>query len=400
MDRSNEPAVEGRRQPELTYWIDERDGAFPLPWWKVLPLFLVIGGAVIAIMTLIMIPVYERKVIDNAKDELRLAGIDPDAFAFDATYRDLDVRGILPERVTTAQIEAAIGKSDGLRDVDLDFQASTPPIAEEETIADEPVVVETASTTVTAVVTADGVVLSGEVPSASQRDSLVRSAAVRFGAANVTDELVVRDLEPTTPGAQGRAWRLAVLLGSLPEGAVGTASISDTQLSVDVTVSSERDADSLNTTVSQANRTFDRFSDVRITVETTPEVEVVELQEAFEGLSVEIRENVTFATGSDVLNDTAAATLDKVVDVMNLYPLPVVEVSGHTDNQGDDGVNLQLSEDRAAAVRQYLVDAGIDEARIESVGRGETEPLESNDTAEGRASNRRVELLALQTFGE
>ncbi len=398
----DESDVEATRHRDITYVIDERDGKFPLPWWKLLPLVLLIGAAVIAAMTLIMIPIYEGQVIDNAEDEMRAAEIDPTPFNFDASYRDLTITGVLPEGVSEADIRTAAERGEGVRDLDLEFTTAPPaPVADEPEAqeGEQPLPAETAATEVTAVVTADGVVLTGEVPSATQRDPLVAQAASRFGAGNVTDELVIRDLEPTTPGARGRVWQLAFLLGTLPDGAIGTASISDAALTVDMTVSSEADAEAIHERVNGARASFDRFPFATITVDAPPvEEEITALQAEFETLSVEIQENVTFAVGSDVLNDTATETLDKVVDVMNLYTLPVVEISGHTDDQGNDANNLALSDARAAAVRQFLVDAGVDGERVQSIGEGETEPIDSNDTAEGRANNRRVELIALETF--
>ena len=67
-----------------------------------------------------------------------------------------------------------------------------------------------------------------------------------------------------------------------------------------------------------------------------------------------------------------------------------------TDSRGDARQNARLSEDRALAVRTYLVEKGVDPERITAVGRGEEEPVASNDTPEGRANNRRVEILVRQ----
>lgn len=72
-----------------------------------------------------------------------------------------------------------------------------------------------------------------------------------------------------------------------------------------------------------------------------------------------------------------------------------IEVIGHTDDVGDDEYNLELSEQRAQAVRDYLVETGVDASKIVTVGAGETQPIASNTTDEGRAENRRVEVLVL-----
>lgn len=404
MQAPDEPDVESTRRREVTYWVDERNGLFPLPWWKLLPLIALIGAAVIAVMTLIMIPIYERQVIDNAKAELTAAGIDPAAFTFDASYRDLDISGTLPDGVSVDDIRAAAEQGDGQRDLDLDFDPTPAPVVEEadDAPADTPVTPETAPTDVTAVVTDTGIVLGGEVPSEAHRALLV-AAASKDGTVNVTDELVVRDLEPSKAGASGRVLALATLLRGLPEGATGSASITDDAYTSGWTVSSEADADAIRATLAGASGAFSTptgsNASTDVTVDAPPVSEEIEtLQSEFGDLEAEIRENVTFATGSDVLNDTATETLDKVVDLMNLYSLPVVKISGHTDDVGNDDSNLELSDLRAAAVRQYLVDAGIDADRIQSEGLGETKPLVPNDSNEARAENRRVELTALVEF--
>lgn len=128
------------------------------------------------------------------------------------------------------------------------------------------------------------------------------------------------------------------------------------------------------------------------------ETEISSLQVELDALIPEIREKVVFASGSDALSDDAWATLDKVVAAMERYPQPVVEVAGHTDDVGDPAANAELSRRRAAAVAAYLVDQGIDGERLMARGVGQDEPIDTNDTPEGRANNRRVELTALENL--
>jgi len=77
------------------------------------------------------------------------------------------------------------------------------------------------------------------------------------------------------------------------------------------------------------------------------------------------------------------------------YPKLVVEIGGHTDDIGKNKTNQILSEKRAESVKQYLVGKGIDPVRIKSKGYGESQPIESNKTEEGRAKNRRIEFKVL-----
>ena len=101
---------------------------------------------------------------------------------------------------------------------------------------------------------------------------------------------------------------------------------------------------------------------------------------------------VTFEFNKARLRPDSKTVLDTVVEIMKRYPDMQVEVAGHTDNVGTDAYNQKLSERRAQAVRQYLIDAGIASGNMTAVGYGEKEPIATNDTDEGRELNRRVEL--------
>jgi len=79
------------------------------------------------------------------------------------------------------------------------------------------------------------------------------------------------------------------------------------------------------------------------------------------------------------------------------HPDMKIEIRGHTDNVGDDAYNQQLSEARAKSVFQYLVDRGIDTGRLSYKGFGETQPIASNDTEQGRKQNRRTEFLVVSS---
>jgi outer membrane protein OmpA-like peptidoglycan-associated protein len=101
---------------------------------------------------------------------------------------------------------------------------------------------------------------------------------------------------------------------------------------------------------------------------------------------------IQFETGRSVIKKTSFPILDQVVDVMNENPSYDLEIHGHTDSQGDDAKNQVLSEERAAAVRTYLIGKGVAANRLQSFGHGETMPIADNKTAAGRAQNRRVEF--------
>jgi len=102
--------------------------------------------------------------------------------------------------------------------------------------------------------------------------------------------------------------------------------------------------------------------------------------------------DITFAVGSDALSQDFFAVLNSVAKVLKKYDKTVIRVAGHTDNTGSSEGNLKLSERRASAVANYLISQGVKASRFTTEGYGSLKPVASNTTAQGRASNRRVEI--------
>ncbi|MBT0962012.1 OmpA family protein [Denitromonas iodatirespirans] len=111
-------------------------------------------------------------------------------------------------------------------------------------------------------------------------------------------------------------------------------------------------------------------------------------------LQLTLQDDVAFASGSPTPTARFTAMLDRLGDILQQRHGLVVRIVGHTDSTGREGYNMQLSRARAKAVRTALIDrSGVAPARLDAEGRGESEPVADNDTAEGRARNRRVELF-------
>jgi outer membrane protein OmpA-like peptidoglycan-associated protein len=109
-------------------------------------------------------------------------------------------------------------------------------------------------------------------------------------------------------------------------------------------------------------------------------------------------EPVYFATDKDVIETRSNAVLDHVATVLADHPeIMTVRVEGHTDNRGGENHNQDLSQRRAAAVVKYLVSKGVARDRLDSIGFGETRPIADNDTDQGRATNRRVEFVIVDS---
>ncbi|MCB9687714.1 MAG: OmpA family protein [Alphaproteobacteria bacterium] len=108
---------------------------------------------------------------------------------------------------------------------------------------------------------------------------------------------------------------------------------------------------------------------------------------------IDLRESVLFQTASARILPASDDLLGQVAQVLHDYPeIELLRIEGHTDSRGDAAYNLKLSQDRAASVRQWLIDHGIAAERLESEGFGETRPLDPAQTAEAWAKNRRVDM--------
>ena len=103
--------------------------------------------------------------------------------------------------------------------------------------------------------------------------------------------------------------------------------------------------------------------------------------------------NLTFASGSAKIDGATAVEVDNMASILKAYPGVSVSIEGYTDSQGPDDSNLQLSEARAQAVMARLIGKGISGDRIMAKGFGEADPKGDNNTAEGRAMNRRIEMV-------
>jgi len=106
-----------------------------------------------------------------------------------------------------------------------------------------------------------------------------------------------------------------------------------------------------------------------------------------------VTHGILFDTGKDIIKPESLPTLKSILALLNDNPGLNFSIEGHTDNQGSKAINQPLSEKRAAAVKTWLVDKGIAATRLKTVGLGDSRPIDSNDTPEGRANNRRVEFV-------
>lgn len=124
-------------------------------------------------------------------------------------------------------------------------------------------------------------------------------------------------------------------------------------------------------------------------------LELMALRETDRGMVITLGD-VLFATGQTTLQPESQTNLADVAELLQSEPDKRVRIEGHTDSTGNESVNLRISQQRADAVKAQLVTLGVESSRIEAVGMGQDFPIASNDTAEGRSQNRRVDVILLE----
>jgi outer membrane protein OmpA-like peptidoglycan-associated protein len=125
-------------------------------------------------------------------------------------------------------------------------------------------------------------------------------------------------------------------------------------------------------------------------LEGVPGVEGVNVDQENQKINATLK--INFDVNKDIIKPTEATKLDELAGVFANYPENIIMLEGHTDSDGTEAYNQTLSEKRAKSVENYLRGKNLDIASLSSVGYGETRPIASNETQEGKATNRRVEM--------
>ena len=127
--------------------------------------------------------------------------------------------------------------------------------------------------------------------------------------------------------------------------------------------------------------------------ELAMEIPGARVERVGEGIVVTFDSGLLFAYDSDAIQGAARENLTNLAESLRKYSDTDVLIVGHTDATGSDSYNQGLSDRRSASAANFLSAQGVTRARVKTAGRGETEPIDSNETAEGRAQNRRVEVV-------
>lgn len=121
----------------------------------------------------------------------------------------------------------------------------------------------------------------------------------------------------------------------------------------------------------------------------------VQITNTGDSLIVTLPQDILFATNSYEIQPSMRSDLVVLANSLSSYPASTIQVTGHTDSSGDAGANQTLSERRAGAVANVLTTSGVSSTRVQTFGQGENRPVASNLTPEGRALNRRVDVVIL-----
>ncbi len=256
-------------------------------------------------------------------------------------------------------------------------------------------------------------VLSGYAPSQSARDAIIHLAAMRFPGADISGELEIASGSPPEESWLSAASISLQALARLNSGAVeangpvfevsgvvsdsaGAAAIDRLMALIDSGLSGAAKLTLASPEIT-AEEAAETLSDSPIIDNTNAEPAAIATPDRATGCAAQSRSildasQISFARDRASLNGLSRQTLDALAAALGSCPDLMIAITGHTDAAGSVAANRRLSLARAGAVGDYLRDAGVDAARITTSGAGESEPLVSNTTAEGRARNRRIEF--------
>ena len=301
------------------------------------------------------------------------------------TFADADVTLVAPEGTPPERFDAVAGALEGGLPEAFSLHAVPPHEAAE------------AGAPEFAAVLGDGrVVLSGRLPHEGARDAAASLARALFPGAEV--EVATRTAQGLPEGWPIRAMAGIEALALLEEGRVAVEEEGVALSGVTGNPDAEAEAAGL------LSRALGGGEDLRLDVAYDPALdpatgtpapdECLRRIEAAQGA-----QEIAFAPGSDAIESSGLATLGEIATILGECPEIEMEVAGHTDSQGREAMNLELSRARAVAVVEALAARRAPVAGLEPVGYGEARPIADNDTEAGREANRRIEFT-LVGYGE
>jgi OOP family OmpA-OmpF porin len=230
------------------------------------------------------------------------------------------------------------------------------------------------------------VTLSGYVPDNNIHGTIVAAARRKF-----FNEQIVDNLKASVGSPPGFTQGVVEALGALSRLSTGALTVSDTDVKLagdtfyDLAI--EQIRGDLRADLPQG---WHATADIT-TKPPASSVDPTVCQQLFAELLA--KSKIRFESAKATIDRDSAGLLDRMIETAMRCPTAAIEVGGHTDSDGEADANIALSQRRAQAVVDYMVRAGVPADRLKAVGYGETEPVASNDTDEGKAQNRRIEFL-------
>ena len=295
-----------------------------------------------------------------------------------ATFADADVTLVAPPGTPPARFDEAAGRLEAALPEGFSLHA-LPPEAAAEAGAPE----------FTATLADDRVALGGRLPDERAREAALSLARARFPGAEV------RVATRTAPGLPD-GWRVRAMAGieALALLKEGEVSVSEDGVTLGGRTG---DPDAEARAAGLLSEALGGGEALRLRIAYDPALDpatgaptpaecLARIEAAAEA------RKITFAPGSDVIEPESLATIEEIAEILGGCPELALEVAGHTDSQGRESMNLDLSRTRATAVVAALAERRAPAAGLRPVGYGEAHPVADNDTAEGREANRRIEF--------
>lgn len=229
------------------------------------------------------------------------------------------------------------------------------------------------------------VTLSGSAPDANIRATLVADATRKIYGERIVDELKLSNGAPANFAQAASAG-----LSHLARLSTGMLTMSDRQVVLSGDALYETAAVQIrNTLPANLPQGYQAKAEISVRPQAA-QVDITICQQIYNDTLTKNR--IRFQSGSAEINADSTALLDRLVEIAQRCPSAKIDIEGHTDSDGDADANLKLSQARAQAVADFLTKAGLPVARISSNGYGPTRPIARNDSAEGKAINRRIEF--------
>ncbi|HTC98588.1 MAG TPA: OmpA family protein [Bradyrhizobium sp.] len=228
--------------------------------------------------------------------------------------------------------------------------------------------------------------LSGYVPDNNVHAAIAQAAEHKFFG-----EKLVDNLKSSLGAPSGFAAAVIPALGALARLSTGTLVVSDREVKLSGDALYEGAGAEIRAGLGKDfPQSFQYKPEISVKPASAP-VDPTVCQQLFTDLLSKGR--IRFEPSRTTLDPDSIALLDRLIEIALRCPTANIEVAGHTDGDGEDGFNQELSQKRAQVVVDYLVKAGLPASRFTAVGYGSTQPIAGNDTDEGKAQNRRIEFL-------